>query len=665
MRTNKIRVLLLALLPVLSLLSISGCARECEHKVETWTYKSGESCLGGVFVGSCSECDESVERVGTVEDHSFGETVTVNPTCLEGGYDLKVCSNCSLEEKSNETFARGHAVTIENHYQTCESGEYYVMSCTVCDHEERVDGKPALGHDYVGVEYVSDEDGHSRRCKRCGELSEVESHEYGNDMYCDTCGFYSDAEIYNVTIWVSELYGVAEQLNEQINAFMALNPDIHINATIIGVTAADAASRIIASPSSAPDIFCFSQDKLAELVRVGALLAPSEEVAENIKINNDAGSVLSASYDGTVYAYPMSADNGYYLYYDKSIISNPDSLEDIIAACEANNKKLRFNLENAWYTASFFFATGCGSEWLTNEAGEFIGILDDFNSENGLVAMRGMRMLAQSSCYDSNSDWFGDAGAIVTGVWNKDAALAHFGANLGAADLPSFTVDGQSYHLGSYCGTRLMGVKPETDDRRAEVLSMLAQYLTGEECQTERYESFNWIPSNKAAQSSDAIKADISASALIEQNEYATPQGNICGAWWDIARILGAEAKKSASDDDLKAALDNYDFDIAEWIAYNTESKNVWSVIGSIGGTSWDFDFVMIEYSDGVRISEEIEMKLGDEFKVRQGLSWDNNYGQGGEKNGANIVVETSGTYRVQLTLGEDGSVSIELIPVE
>jgi arabinogalactan oligomer/maltooligosaccharide transport system substrate-binding protein len=210
-----------------------------------------------------------------------------------------------------------------------------------------------------------------------------------------------------------------------------------------------------------------------------------------------------------------------------------------------------------------------------------------------------------------------------------------------------------------------MGVKPETDDRRAEVLSMLAQYLTGEECQTERYESFNWIPSNKAAQSSDAIKADISASALIEQNEYATPQGNICGAWWDIARILGAEAKKSASDDDLKAALDNYDFDIAEWIAYNTESKNVWSVIGSIGGTSWDFDFVMIEYSDGVRISEEIEMKLGDEFKVRQGLSWDNNYGQGGEKNGANIVVETSGTYRVQLTLGEDGSVSIELIPVE
>ena len=64
--------------------------------------------------------------------------------------------------------------------------------------------------------------------------------------------------------------------------------------------------------------------------------------------------------------------------------------------------------------------------------------------------MKGMQKLAQSPAYDSNADIFTDAGVVITGIWNANAAAEHFGANLGATDLPSFEVDGQSYHLGSY-----------------------------------------------------------------------------------------------------------------------------------------------------------------------------------------------------------------------
>ena len=476
----------------------------------------------------------------------------------------------------------------------------------------------------------------------------------------------TDADLkgtYDITMWVSEKEGVADQFKSQIEAFMKDNPGIVIKASIEGVTEADAGSKVVADVASAPDMYCFAQDQLARLVQAAALAVPGKAATEAIKANNDAGSVAAASVAGTVYAYPMTSDNGYYMYYDKSIITDPENLEAIITACETNNVKFRYALENAWYTASFFFATGCSSNWKMNEAGEFIGIDDDFNSEKGLAAMKGMKKLAQSSCYDSNADIFTDAGVVITGIWNAQAAADHFGENLAATDLPSFTVDGKSYHLGSYSGNKLLGVKPQTDAKRAAVLSLLAQYLTGEKCQAQRFESFEWGPSNKVAQASDAVQANISLAALAKQNEYAVPQGQIGGAWWDIAKVLGADAKAATSDADLQTALDNYDTAIGSWLEIPPEKRYAWTVIGNVGNTNWDTDFSMTEDPAGTWISVPIEMAAGQEFKVRQGLSWDNNYGVNGEKNGSNIVVETAGKFKVKLVIGD--TVTIELVAAE
>ena len=473
------------------------------------------------------------------------------------------------------------------------------------------------------------------------------------------------AGTYDITMWVSEKEGVADQFKEQIAAFMAANPGIVINAQIEGVTEADAGSKVVADVATAPDIYCFAQDQLARLVQAAALAAPGKAAAETIKANNDAGSVAAASVAGTLYAYPMTSDNGYYLYYDKSIISeeDADSMEAIIAACEANGVKFRYALENAWYTASFFFATGCHSNWTMTSEGEFNAVDDTFNSAEGLVAMKGMQKLAQSSCYDSDADVFTDAGAIVTGIWNAGAAAEHFGDNLGATDLPSFTVDGKSYHLGSYTGNKLMGVKPQTDAKRAAVLSLLAQYLTGEECQQQRFESFEWGPSNVAAQQSPAVQANASLAALAKQNAFGQPQGQIHGSWWDIAKVLGADAKAAKSAADLQTALDNYDKAIDAVLNMSEDAKNAWGVIGGICGTSWDTDFPMTEGPDGTYTSEVLELKAGEEFKVRQGASWDVNFGV--EFNGANIVVEADGKYQVVLVWDGAQGGTVTLVPVQ
>ena len=469
---------------------------------------------------------------------------------------------------------------------------------------------------------------------------------------------------YDITMWVPEMSGVEDVFLEQIEAFEAAYPGIVINASIDGVYESDAASKVIADVASAPDIYCFMQDQLARLVQEAALAAPGKSASELISANNDAGSVAAASVSGTLYAYPMFSDSGYYLYYDTSIISeeDADSMEAIIAACEANNVKFRFALENAWYTASFFFATGCHSNWGMDTNGSFSSVDDDFNSERGLIAMKGMKKLTQSSCYDSNADIFTDAGAVVTGIWNARAAEEHFGSNLGATDLPSFEVDGISYHLGSYTGSKLMGIKPQADPKRAAVLSLLAQYLTGEECQLQRYQRLSWVPSNLDAQNSDAVLANVSVAALVKQSEYGQPQGQIHGSWWDIAKVLGADAKAATSEADLWIALDNYSATIYGLVSTSDEARQAWSVIGSICGTMWDTDFPMVEQYAGVYISESMELKAGDEFKVRQGASWDVNFGV--EYNGANIVVPADGLYQVQLVWDGAQSGTVSLIPI-
>ena len=473
------------------------------------------------------------------------------------------------------------------------------------------------------------------------------------------------AGTYDITMWVSEKDGVAALTQQQIDAFEAANPGIVINAQIEGVTEADAGSKVAADVATAPDIYCFAQDQLARLVQAAALAAPGQKAAENIKAANDAGSVAAASVAGTLYAYPMTSDNGYYMYYNTSIISEADaeSMEKIIAACEKNNLKFRYALENAWYTASFFFATGCHSTWTMNEAGEFIAVDDNFNSAEGLIAMKGMQKLAKSPAYDSNADIFTDAGVVITGIWNAEAAEAHFGANFGATDLPSFEVDGKSYHLGSYTGNKLMGVKPQTDAKKAAVLSLLAQYLTGEECQNQRYTQFQWGPSNKNAQASEAVQSNPSLAALAKQGEYGVPQGQIHGSWWDIAKVLGADAKAAANDADLQTALDEYKATIDGLFQMTEEQKNAWGVIGGICGTNWDTDFSMTEDPKGTYTSDVLELKAGEEFKVRQGASWDVNFGV--EFNGANIVVEKDGKYKVQLVWDGDKTGTVTLIPVE
>ena len=472
----------------------------------------------------------------------------------------------------------------------------------------------------------------------------------GGDAGADLAGTY------DVVIWAPE--AAVDLTKSQVADFNSSNEyGITINATVEPVSEADAATNMITDVQAGGDLFFFAQDQLSRLIQAGAVSKLGASAVEFAKNNNNAASILAAQSGSDLYAYPLTADNGYFMYYDKSVVpdSDADSLEAIIADCEAAGKNISFELENAWYAAGFFFGTGCHSQWVTDDDGNFISIDDDFNSDKGLIAAKGIQKVVTSKSYvnSSNADFASGSAVVVTGTWNYATIKDQIGDNMGVADLPSFEVDGQSYHIGSYSGCKLLGVKPQTDAVRGAALARLAQYLTGKDCQLARFNSFGWGPSNKDALADPAVTSDPTLAALNEQGNYAVPQPNIHGSWWDIAKVITTDIKASdGSDAALKAALEKYEQSIQAVFSMSDDVKNAFTVIGSINGDGWTLDLPMTADGDIWTSNEAYTMDAGVEFKCRQGKSWDVAYPAD------NFVVETAGTYYIQLNAAT-GEVSL------
>ena len=467
------------------------------------------------------------------------------------------------------------------------------------------------------------------------------------------------AGTYDITVWVGE--AAVDLTKKQIDDFNKNNElGITFNAIVNGVSEATSADQMLVDVSVGADIYCFAQDQFARLVQGGALAELDAEAAKEVKAANDPGVVAAATTGDKMYAYPLTSDNGYFMYYDKTVIpeEDVDSLEKLIADCEAAGKYFAFETNtSAWYIASWFFATGCKSEWTTDDAGNFISVADDFNSDKGLIAVKGMKKLVDSKFHVSSSsgdEFASDAAIVVTGTWNFEAIQKLLGDHMGVTDLPSFEVDGKEYHLGSFNGCKLMGVKPQSDSLRLLALQLLAEYLTDEARQMERFNELSWGPSNLNAQASEAVQNNPGLAALLKQNQYSRPQGQIHGAWWDIAKVIGDDVKAATDEAGLKQALQNYYDKISALFTMTEEEKNAWGVVGDFLDSNWTNDYPMKEIAPGIFQSDPIEMKAGNQFKVRQGASWSVNYGFDADGNTkmdgqTNGKAEADGTYIVTL----------------
>lgn len=132
------------------------------------------------------------------------------------------------------------------------------------------------------------------------------------------------------------LWGAEEDqtlLGELVDEFKAAYPDQEFDISIGVESESTAKDTILTDPEAAADVFAFASDQIFDLVNAGALLNLEDfgevlqmagKTLDDVKAANVAGSVEAATVDGSLYAFPRAADNGYFLYYDSSVLSEDD-----------------------------------------------------------------------------------------------------------------------------------------------------------------------------------------------------------------------------------------------------------------------------------------------------------------------------------------------------
>lgn len=319
------------------------------------------------------------------------------------------------------------------------------------------------------------------------------------------------------------------------------------NITISEEEEVSCKETVLANPGAAADVFSFAADQYKELHDANALLEITLNTNDIIEANGgiDSGAVRCVTTDGKLYAYPKTASNGYFLYYNSNYLTEDDvkSFDRILEVAENAGKKVTMDYTSGWYIYSFFKGAGLNvelnSDGVTNTC--------DWNSTDGKYkgtdVAEAMLRIANHPAFVSGDDGtfksLAKSGEIIAGIngtWNSSVIQDAFGDGYAAAKLPEYTIKGDSVQMCSFAGYKLTGVNANT--KFPEWSMRLAEWLTNEKNQTEYFKVRGEAPSNVNAAKSPEVQASPAIRALNEQSSYGYLE-NVGGAYWQPAYVFG------------------------------------------------------------------------------------------------------------------------------
>lgn len=349
--------------------------------------------------------------------------------------------------------------------------------------------------------------------------------------------------------------------------FAALYPDVTFNFEVGVQSESTAKDTVLADVEAAADVFSFAGDQLVDLVNAGALqevVIHADEVKERSG-GADSGAVAAASVDGKLYGYPATADNGYFMFYNKEYFTEDDvkSLDRMMEVAAENGKQITMQFDSGWYNLSFFLGAGFslslnadGSQfcdWNGTSADGIAGV-DVVQAMLDIAANPGFVSLKDAEFKTGVSE--GTIIAGVNGTWNAETAEQTWGENYAATCLPTYTCAGQQLQMMSVAGYKLFGVNAYSQN--AGWAMLLAEYFTEEDQQIERFEMRGAGPANVNAAASDAVQGTPAIAALAMQSQYAVLDGCEGANFWTPAETFGAIIASGNPDGiDLQTLLDN------------------------------------------------------------------------------------------------------------
>lgn len=364
-------------------------------------------------------------------------------------------------------------------------------------------------------------------------------------MVTGTCGCGRKEQV-KLTVWGSE--ASQEMLREMADEFIQLHAKEAEIEIVLRVEDEDTvADNAVNNPEQLADVFSFAGDQTMRLVNAG-VLKPVEQGADEIAEANggaDSTAITAASSDGVLYAYPLTASNGYFMYYNAEYFAPEDveTLDGMLRTAEQAGKYVSMDWTSGWYIYSFF--GGADMQIYLAEDGKHN--ICDWNRTSGDykgvdVAEAMLSVAASDAFLNTNDEGFrngiesGEVIAGVNGPWNAEFVKKQWGDNYRAVKLPTYTLKGEQVQMASFAGYKLVGVKAST--KEPEWAVKFAEYITDEENQLKRFRVTGECPSNVRAALAEEVQKSPAVTALRDQAPYSVRQ-SIASPFWTPATIFG------------------------------------------------------------------------------------------------------------------------------
>ena len=355
-----------------------------------------------------------------------------------------------------------------------------------------------------------------------------------------------------LTVWAPQEDQVDENswLQTQLKKFEAAHPEYKITWELGVCSEADASTKVTTDVSAAADVFMYANDQLGTLIEAEALAKLGGSYLEQVKTDNSQTFVDTVTYtDGGVYGFPYTA-NTWFMYYNTDIYTEEDvkSLETMV-----EKGTVAFPITNSWYVWSFYSAAGgtlFGPNGVDAAAGIKLGdkATDVTKYLVNLCANSNFINDADSVGLDGLKD--GSVAAIFSGTWDsakvldalteKDEDGNVVRTHMGAAQLPTVTINGETLQLNAFAGSKAIGVNKQSKNMVAAM--QLAAFLSTEDAQLAHYEMRGVIPAAAKLASNEKVAADAVASAQANtMNNTACVQPTISdmSRFWTPAANMG------------------------------------------------------------------------------------------------------------------------------
>lgn len=294
--------------------------------------------------------------------------------------------------------------------------------------------------------------------------------------------------------------------------------------------------------STGPDVYAFASDKVMPLFQAGALAT----IKDSINNTMTDAAIEASQFAGRTVSYPYAGDNGYFLFYNKSLVTAEDcaTIEGLMNKAASLEMGVAYPLNTAFYSAGALFTYGAGYDINVDDSGKVQSIEATFNTAEGLKAGKAIYQIMKHSAYVETQAAPIAANKLVAcidGSWNVSAYQTAMGADFACMKLPTVTVDGETKNLSSYLGYKMLGVNPLVsagDTQRLLAAHNFARYLSSKEVQEKRFDTFGIAPTNKEVSALEKVTSSAAIKAIGDQAKYAVPQTAVPGNIWSAPQAF-------------------------------------------------------------------------------------------------------------------------------